>query len=93
MTKPHPAYVERDIHVALVCDHRERMFLEAGHDPGTLRTMTAHFGPWLREQIERGGYFGRVVEIGGEAVASIGLMAIAWPPHPMHPSRVTESPR
>lgn len=62
MTETNPPYAERDIRVedvALVCDHRERMFLEAGHHPGILTTMTEHFRPWLRDQIERGTKMGR----------------------------------
>lgn len=62
MTETNPPYAERDIRVedvALVCDHRERMFLEAGHDPRILTTMTEHFRPWLRDQIERGTKIGR----------------------------------
>jgi GNAT superfamily N-acetyltransferase len=73
--------------VALVCDHRERMFAEAGHDQRALKIMAENFRPWLHEQIEIGRYLGRVVECEGEAVASIGLMVIAWPPHPMHPAQ------
>ncbi|MDH1628742.1 GNAT family N-acetyltransferase [Pseudomonas mosselii] len=70
---------------ATVCVHREAMFLEAGGDPQRLRRMTEHFGPWLRPRLADGRYYGFVLLDDAQPVATIGLMAIDWPPHPAHP--------
>ena len=69
----------------LVCDHRRRMFEAAGRDRATLERMTGAFRPWLASRLRSGEYGGWVVENDGEAVASVGLMFIDWPPHPEHP--------
>lgn len=81
-------YTYRKLHLddlELLCRHRERMFIEAGHDRPAVAEMTAHFRPWVRVRLEEGRYFGIVVEFSGMPVASIGLMIIEWPPHPLHP--------
>lgn len=70
---------------AMVCAHREAMFLEAGGDPQRLISMTEHFGPWLRPRLADGRYYGFVLLDNALPVAAIGLMAIDWPPHPAHP--------
>lgn len=69
----------------LLCTHRERMFLEAGHEPEAVTEMTMHVRPWLESRLKEGRYFGTIVESNGIPVASIGLMVIDWPPHPLHP--------
>lgn len=71
----------------LICAHREKMFSEAGHDVSTIKEMAPHFRLWLRSSLDSGSYFGRVVEADGHPIASIGLMTIGWPPHPLHPSQ------
>lgn len=71
----------------LICRHREAMFLEAGRDAATLRTMTAHFRTWLEPRLRDGSYFGFVLCDEGVPVAGIGLMVIDWPPHPSHPEQ------
>lgn len=73
--------------VELICRHREQMFLEAGRPIALLETMTAHFRPWVTEQLRNGGYFGFIVESQGAPIAGIGLMTIDWPPHPSHPTQ------
>ncbi|MEE1887365.1 GNAT family N-acetyltransferase [Pseudomonas carassii] len=70
---------------AMICAHREAMFLDAGGDPQRLKTMTEHFGPWLRPRLEDGRYYGFVLLDDPQPVAAIGLMSIDWPPHPAHP--------
>ncbi|WP_321781521.1 GNAT family N-acetyltransferase [Paraburkholderia sp. J94] len=79
-----------------VCRHREAMFLEAGRDPATLQTMTAHFRAWLAPRLADGRYFGFMLcatdgavddTADGAPVAGIGLMEIDWPPHPAHPDQ------
>jgi GNAT superfamily N-acetyltransferase len=71
--------------VELVCAHRQRMFLEAGHEQDVLNLMTTHFRSWLERALADGSYFGAVIELDGDPIASIGLMKINWPPHPFHP--------
>jgi GNAT superfamily N-acetyltransferase len=71
--------------IELVCDHRYRMFMEAGHKLEVLELMTEHFRPWLERALADGLYFGAVFEMDSNPVASIGLMKIEWPPHPFHP--------
>lgn len=71
----------------MICAHREAMFLEAGGDPDTLRTMTEHFRPWLQPRLEDGRYYGFALVEGGAVAAAIGLMSIEWPPHPAHPEQ------
>ncbi|MBC3437312.1 GNAT family N-acetyltransferase [Pseudomonas sp. BW16M2] len=72
---------------AMVCAHREAMFLEAGGDPHRLKTMTEHFGPWLSARLADGRYYGFVLLDDAQSVAAIGLMTIEWPPHPAHPDQ------
>ena len=69
-----------------ICDHRERMFHEAGRDQAQLAEMTASFRIWLEPRLEDGRYFGWMAEQDGQSVGGIGLMVIDWPPHPSHPS-------
>lgn len=69
-----------------ICDHRERMFHEAGRDQAQLVEMTASFRIWLEQRLEDGRYFGWMAEQDGHIVGGIGLMVIDWPPHPNHPS-------
>jgi ribosomal protein S18 acetylase RimI-like enzyme len=70
----------------LVCRHRAAMFREAGGSDDVLHTMTEHFRRWLAPRLRDGTYFGFVMTRNGEAVAGVGLMAIDWPPHPLHPT-------
>lgn len=72
---------------AMICDHRERMFLEAGGDPSQLRVMTEHFRPWLLPRLTDGRYYGFALMDGVVNAAAIGLMSIDWPPHPSHPNQ------
>ncbi|MDF0729311.1 GNAT family N-acetyltransferase [Pseudomonas entomophila] len=72
---------------AMICRHRQAMFLEAGGDAAQLHLMTAHFAPWLRPRLEDGRYYGFALMDGSQAVAAIGLMSLDWPPHPAHPTQ------
>lgn len=72
---------------AMICDHRERMFLEAGGDPAALQVMTEHFGPWLNARLTDGRYYGFALMDGTFSAAAVGLMSIDWPPHPSHPNQ------
>lgn len=71
----------------LICRHREEMFRDAGKGDDVLVPMTEHFRPWLKPRLEDGSYFGFVVAEGAATIASIGLMLIDWPPHPLHPAQ------
>jgi ribosomal protein S18 acetylase RimI-like enzyme len=71
----------------LICQHREKMFLEAGRSPDAVRLMTDSFRPWLRTRLADGRYFGFFLTVQDQVVAGIGLMEIEWPPHPSHPEQ------
>ncbi len=61
------------------------MFRDAGKGDDVLLPMTEHFRAWLGPRLRDGSYFGYVMVDEGVSVASIGLMLIDWPPHPLHP--------
>ena len=61
------------------------MFLDAGVPEETIEPMIENFRPWLERRLADGRYFGFVVGDGDLPVASVGLMVIDWPPHPLHP--------
>lgn len=71
--------------IDLICDHRQRMFLEAGTDETAIESMNVPFRHWLENHLAHQTYYGFVVEGETGPAASIGLMAIDWPPHPEHP--------
>ncbi|HEY3645825.1 MAG TPA: GNAT family N-acetyltransferase [Gammaproteobacteria bacterium] len=68
-----------------VTQHRHRMFVDAGKpDDAALAAMSEAFLPWVRAKLEAGQYFGWFAEAEGRVVSGIGMMAIEWPPHPLH---------
>lgn len=70
----------------LICYHRVAMFCDGGRrEPSELATMDRSFREWLTPRLGDGSYFGFIVEEEGKPVAGIGLMELAWPPHPLHP--------
>ena len=69
----------------LICVHRVEMFRDAGVGDEALAPMIGNFRPWLAERLADGRYFGFVATDQGTPVASVGLMVIEWPPHPLHP--------
>src|SRR5450830_7127 len=73
--------------IEIICQHREKMFREAGRDGDTLAVMTASFKVWLQPRLLDQRYFGFLLVEGDEVVGGIGLMAIDWPPHPSHPAQ------
>lgn len=72
--------------IDLICDHRERMFLEAGTDADAIKSMMTPFKDWLANHLANQTYYGFVIETETGPVGSIGLMTIDWPPHPEHPT-------
>jgi GNAT superfamily N-acetyltransferase len=73
--------------IEVICSHRERMFLEAGHPEQLLALMTQHYRPWMESLLQARMYYGRVAQIDESIVGSIGWMKVPWPPHPMHPEQ------
>lgn len=71
--------------VDVICDHRARMFLEAGRAAPDVQAMAAPFRAWLEPRLSDGRYFGFMAEARGRVVAGVGLMELDWPPHPAHP--------
>lgn len=69
----------------LICSHRHRMFLEAGHAESVLEQMAAPFREWLLPRLADGRYFGFIAQSGSAPIGGVGLMQIEWPPHPLHP--------
>lgn len=51
-----------------------------------LAEMAAPFREWLAPRLLDETYFGFMVEAEETIIASIGLMIIDWPPHPLHPT-------
>jgi hypothetical protein len=60
--------------LALICEHRERMFAESGRARESLRPMTAAFAQWLAPRLADDSYFGWMLEEAGVAVAGLGMM-------------------
>lgn len=71
----------------LICRHRHEMFHASGRGADDLAPMDAAFRPWLAPRLERGDYFGWIIEADGAPVAGLGMMIIDWPPHPSHPTQ------
>ncbi|RST32202.1 GNAT family N-acetyltransferase [Sphingomonas ginkgonis] len=71
----------------LISGHRRRMFLENGRPPRAVDAAEGPFREWLRRHLADGSYFGWIVEQDGASVAGCGMMAIEWPPHPIHPDQ------
>lgn len=71
--------------IDLICRHRREMFREAGRDAAVLDAMAEPFRRWLEAKLGSGEYFGFLSEADGVAIGGVGLMAIDWPPHPLHP--------
>jgi GNAT superfamily N-acetyltransferase len=69
-----------------ICAHRTRMFIEAGHQIEKVAAMTAPFRRWLEEALSDGRYFGYAAHEDRELLGAVGLMELAWPPHPAHPT-------
>ncbi len=74
-----PADIDR------ICRHRREMFREAGREAAVLDAMAEPFRRWLEPRLLSGEYFGFLAEADGAGIGGVGLMAIDWPPHPMHP--------
>ncbi|ASP31838.1 GNAT family N-acetyltransferase [Labrenzia sp. VG12] len=71
----------------LVCRHREEMFRSAGDGEDVLESMAGPYRDWQEKSLGDGSYYGFIAEQEGQAVGGIGLMEIAWPPHPLHPDQ------
>lgn len=71
----------------LICRHRHEMFKASGRTDAMMQPSTDAFRAWLRPRLSDGSYFGWIAEIGGVAVAGLGMMVIDWPPHPSHPEQ------
>lgn len=71
--------------IDIICEHREKMFRDAGRDENTLAGMTSAFRKWLKPRLLDKRYFGFFLVENDAVVAGIGLMEIDWPPHPSHP--------
>lgn len=71
----------------LICRHRVAMFCDGDRrEESELAAMDHSFRVWLKPRLDDETYFGFIVEAGGEPIAGIGLMELAWPPHPLHPA-------
>ena len=71
--------------VGVVTRHRHRMFVDAGKpDDAALAAMSEAFLPWVTPKLASGEYFGWFAEAEGKVVSGVGMMVLAWPPHPLH---------
>jgi ribosomal protein S18 acetylase RimI-like enzyme len=86
---PHGALTFRPARVSdldLIVRQRRDMFADNGHPEALLEPMVVAFRAWLAPRLAAGAYFGWIVEdVAGEPVAGLGMMAIDWGPHPLHP--------
>jgi len=71
--------------LAVICEHRRKMFAEMGTEPATLDVASDSFAIWLAPLLESGDYFGFLVEDAGVVVAGIGMRVTDFPPNPIHP--------
>ena len=72
--------------MAVICDHRYRMFAEMGTDAAALDAASDSFALWLAPRLANGRYFGFVAEDAGAVVGGVGLYLYEWPPAPLHPA-------
>jgi ribosomal protein S18 acetylase RimI-like enzyme len=73
---------------SIITHHRRRMFVDAGRsDNRVLDLMAERFEPWVKEQIEKGGYLGWLaLDNAGAVIGGSGLMILDWAPHPLDPN-------
>ncbi len=72
--------------VDLIARQRRDMFAANGRPDELLDPMVVAFRAWLAPRLASGDYFGWIAEdAAGEPVAGLGMMAIDWGPHPLHP--------
>jgi GNAT superfamily N-acetyltransferase len=70
----------------LICEHRKRMFAEAGRPTEELIPMAENFRLWLEPRLADGRYFGFLLEDAGQVIAGVGLILLDFPPHFLHPT-------
>ena len=71
--------------LAVICKHRRSMFGEMGWSTAKLDAAMATFAEWLAPRLDDDSYYGFLAEEQGADVGGIGLMALEFPPHPIHP--------
>lgn len=71
--------------VDVICDQRQRIFLEDGRAPELLERAQAPFRAWLISHLRSGQYLGWLVEQDGKPFAGCGLTFMDWAPGPSHP--------
>ena len=69
----------------LICDHRARIFLEAGRPRGTVERIAEPTRAWHRQRLIDGRYSGWIAESADRPVASCGLVFLDWAPGFSHP--------
>lgn len=70
----------------LICRHRVAMFSDGGRrTESELASMDCSFRQWLKPRLGDRSYFGFIAENETNLIASVGLMELDWPPHPLHP--------
>lgn len=70
---------------ALICDHRDRIFIEDGRPEADVEAARQPFLDWLVTHVRDETYFGWVAEENQAAIGSVGLRFLDWPPHPELP--------
>ncbi|GAA4020492.1 GNAT family N-acetyltransferase [Deinococcus rubellus] len=61
---------------------RDALFTDTGSDPGRVQAASAPGRGWLRGALERGIYFGVLIEAEGQVVAGAGVIWQDLPPSP-----------
>ena len=61
------------------------MFVDAGRaDNALMAERSAAFREWLLPRLADGRYYGWIIEHDNTTIASLGMMTVDWPPHPLH---------
>lgn len=72
---------------SLIANHRSAMFRAMGSaPPEVLDEMSRAFEPWVLRRLTEGRYMGWITCNGDCPIASIGLLLLDWPPHPLDPA-------
>jgi ribosomal protein S18 acetylase RimI-like enzyme len=77
---------------ALIADHRRAMFASmGGFDESVLDAVRRAAEPWTARAMDQGRYLGWITADEGRPIASIGMMILDWPPHPLDPGGETRA--
>ena len=72
---------------ALISSHRRAMLAAMGRfEQGVLDAIRRASEPWTARMTEKGKYLGWITMDEGRPIASVGMLILDWPPHPLDPT-------